>query len=275
MSLIPKIKINPVRLAGIIVLLLTWEVAAIYVKSHYEFSTQVLPPIEYVVTVSFPGLATFGAGGLGGYDEPSYLGALVVLSRESLATLARVLGGTFVGLVLGVGAGLLMWWSGILRRIIEPVILLIRNVPPLALMPLFLLWFGAREIGSILFIVFAVSMMVVINTTTAIRNLAPVYQRYALTLGATRAQILKTVIVPAITPEVAGGIRVILAMAWAITLGAEFLGAQSGIGRIILFSMSFLATGRMIVILILFVLYAFIIYRAFGLVIKYTTRWMP
>ena len=262
-----------IKLLSIALLLVAWQVAATIVASRTAFSDQILPSPIYVFGVSFPGLATYGAGGLGGYDTPSYAGALAVLGRNSLVTLARLLGGTGLGILVGVGLGLLMYWSKILRTVVEPVITVIRNTPLLALMPLFLLWFGGREIGNITFIVFAMSLMIVINTMNAIHHIPPVYGKYARTMGATRWQTTRTVVLPAIIPELAGGIRVILGMAWAITMGAEFLGGQTGLGRILVFSLSYLSVGRMIVVLMVFMFYAMVLYWIFEIARKRLTRW--
>ena len=82
----------------------------------------------------------------------------------------------------GVGAGLLLGWNQQLRYLIEGPLLLIRVIPLLALLPLFLAWFGGREIGAIAFIAYATFTMMFINTLEAVRNVDPVVQDYARTL---------------------------------------------------------------------------------------------
>jgi len=262
-------KLNPIRIMGILSLLIIWQIASKIIDD-----STILPSIVAVMK-TIPDLATFGGKELGGFEEPSYYGAFIVLSRNSLITFARLLGGTLFGIFAGISAALLIWWDEVIRRFIEPLVLTLRNLPPLALLPLFMIWFGGWEMGNILFIAFSVGVMIVINSVTAIRNLPPVQIRFAKVFGASRGQILRTVIIPGIIPELAGGVRVVLGMAWAITLGAEFLAVQSGIGRILIFSMNYLATGRMIIILLIFMIYAYLTFLLFSKFVNYLTRWMP
>lgn len=262
-------ELNPIRIIGALSLLIIWHIASKIINN----STILPSPIAVISAI--PDLATFGGKELGGFEEPSYYGAFIVLSRNSLITFARLLSGTLIGIFTGVGLALLTWWNEIIRRFLEPLILTLRNVPPLALLPLFMIWFGGWELGNILFITFSVGLMIVINSITAIRNLSPIQIRLAKTLGASHGQILRTVIIPGIIPELAGGVRVVLGMAWAITLGAEFLAVQSGIGRILLFSLNYLATDRMIIILLIFIIYAYLTFVVFSKFVNYLTRWMP
>jgi len=262
-------KLNPIRILGALSLLIIWFIASKIINNG------TILPSPIAVINAIPDLATFGGKELGGFEKPSYYGAFIVLSRNSLVTFARLLSGTLIGIFAGVSLALLIWWDETIRRFIEPLILTLRNIPPLALLPLFMIWFGGWELGNILFISSSVGMMIVINSVTAIRNLSPVQIRLAKTLGASRGQILKTVIIPGIIPELAGGVRVVLGMAWAITLGAEFLAVQSGIGRILIFSMNYLATDRMIIILLIFIIYAYLTFIVFSKFVNYFTLWMP
>jgi ABC-type nitrate/sulfonate/bicarbonate transport system permease component len=117
--------------------------------------------------------------------------------------------------------------------------------------------------------------MVVINTIEAIRNVPPVYFQYARTLGASRLQAYRTVILPAMLPELIGGIRVVLGLSWAIVLAAEYLASQSGLGRILIMAEKWLYTGRMIVIIFLIIAYSLLLNWLFLKVAKHITRWMP
>lgn len=239
-----------------------------------ETAHTVLPTIEYVFRVSLPELSSFDQSGTG-YGETSYLGAFLVLGKHSLITAARVIVGTSLGMLLGVFLGILMAWSPIVKKYLQPIVSFIRPIPLLALVPLFILWFGGKEAGNILYIVFGISVMVVVNTLNAIRNIPPHYPLFAETLGATRGQVFKTVIFPAIIPELIGGIKVALGMAWAITLGAEMLAAQQGLGRILILSQYFMYTGRMIIVVILFMLYSFILNIVTTRVGEDVIRWKP
>ncbi|MBW7883653.1 MAG: ABC transporter permease [Caldilineaceae bacterium] len=274
-----QFRVHPLQVLGIVALLVIWEAAAFYVMNNNpERGKDILPSIESVFGESLPQLATFYGFGMGG----SYAGAIsdypkafAVIAFHSGWTILRLLAGTLLGAFLGILVGLAMSWSVILRAMVQPVILLLRTIPILALIPLFLAWFGGREVGNIVYIAFAVFSILVINTIEAVRNVPPIYIDYARTMGASRAQIYRTVIIPAIVPELTGGIRVVLGLAFAITLAAEYLFAQSGLGRIMILSERFLFTGRMIVVVILFMIYSVLLSALFLRLSRRMTRWQP
>ena len=150
-----------------------------------------------------------------------------------------------------------------MRQVFEAPFPILRVMPLFALLPMFLSWFGCAHAGSIAFVAFAVFSMLFINTIEAIRNVDPIARVLAQTPGASRARVYRTVVVPAVVPELVGGMRVVLGLAWAILLAAEFLAAQSGIGRI------------MILIMLLIMLYTFVIDRLVAMTAAYATRWVP
>ncbi|HEC63712.1 MAG TPA: ABC transporter permease subunit [bacterium] len=269
------LKIRWLRIVGVVCLLIAWEIGARVFAVKTQAEAQIYPTIEMIIFRELPNLATFGMGGRGGFDQPSYLGALIVLGRHSLITFWRVIAGTAGGFLLGIGAGLLIWWNRIIRKLLEPPVLLLRNIPLLALIPLFILWFGGREIGNIFYVIFGITVMIVISTITAIHNIAPFYEEQALTLGASRVQILRTVIIPGILPEILGGIQVVLGNAFALALGAEYFAAQSGLGRILHFSLIYMNTGRMMIIVFLFMVYALALFKIARALVDHWTRWMP
>jgi ABC-type nitrate/sulfonate/bicarbonate transport system permease component len=258
------------QLVGIIAIPLGWELTARYLGATNTFGASLLPTISDVVRRDLPGFATFdptlGSGHLAG---------LRVLAEESGPTLTRVLVGTVVGAIVGMLFGLAMSWADWLRDLVEPGLQVVRMVPPLALLPLFLLWFGGREVGTVSYVALAVFLIVVINTVVAVENLPPEFAAYARTLGASKIQVYRTVVVPGMLPGLIGGIRVALGSVWAIVLAAEFLAVPSGLGRLLQLSQMSLLTGRVIVVIILFVLYSALLNGLFLLVARRLTRWQP
>lgn len=252
------------------VLLVIWSVAAAWLASTTERAAVLLPSPRNVIE-SIPGLAVFGASGA----ELTYANAARVIVANSLASGGRLLAGLLMGIILGVGAGLLLGWNHRLRWLIEAPLLLIRVIPLLALLPLFLAWFGGREVGAVAFIAFAVFSMMFVATLEAVRNVDPVVQDYARTLGASRARVYRTVVMPAIVPELTGGVRVVLGLAWAILLAAEFLASQDGIGHILILAQQYAYTDRMVLIVLLIMLYTFVLDRAFAAFARRITRWAP
>jgi ABC-type nitrate/sulfonate/bicarbonate transport system permease component len=254
-----------------------WEFAAFYMRTKNPQAATLFPSLGHVFSHDLPDFATFGQDIGRGYagKVSSYSGALWVLAGQSVSTLGRVLGGTICGIALGVTTGLFMGWSPVVRRFLAPPIEFLRMIPSLALLPLFMLWFGGREIGPFLFVMLAISITLVINTVVAIRNVPPIYAQMARTLGANRLQVYRTIIIPAIAPGLIGAIRVTLGASWAIVLAAEYLAVQSGLGRLMILSEMFFYTGRMVVIVILFIIYSAILNVAFLAVTRRVTRWVP
>ena len=259
--------------AGLTGLAFLWEAVAWGLKPLTPFADVILPTWETVFGTALPSLALLWSGPGGG--QPSYGLAAVVLGENSAATVGRLLIGTATGIVTGVGLGLLIGWSPRVRALVWPSIQLTRPIPTLALIPLFMLWFGGREVGTWVYIAWATFSMMVVYTVEAVRNVAPVLVQYARTLGATRPQAFRTVVCPAIVPALIGGIRVCLGVSWAIVLAAEYLGAQSGLGRILILSQTFFDTGRMVVVVLLFVIYAVALNGAVTWVLYRVTRWVP
>ncbi len=272
-----RIRIHPLQLVGIPLLVLAWEAAELYLRARNPQAASVFPSLSTVFSQDLPDLAAFGqvvGRGFAG-KVSSYAGALRVLGQESISTLWRVIGGTIFGIVLGVAAGLIMGWSPVVRRFLAPPIEFVRMIPSLALLPLFMLWFGGREVGTVLFVMLAIFIILVINTVVAIGNVPPIYAQMARTLGATRFQVYRTIIIPAIVPGLIGAVRVALGSSWAIVLAAEYLAVLSGLGRLMILSEMFFYTGRMVVIVVLFVVYSVVLNLGFLAVARRMTRWIP
>ena len=197
---------NHWQILGLVCLIVAYEAFAWWVfTDNPRRADRMFPRIEYVARVSFPEFATYYGfdEGLLGYRQ-NVGQALMVLFENALVTVRRLVIGLVAGIGLGIGVGLLVGMSRWARDVVLPPVLLLRTIPILALIPLFMFWFGAREIGILIFVSFAVFSMMIVNTLEAIRNVPPIYQDYARCMGATRRQIYRTVIVPAILPSLNG-----------------------------------------------------------------------
>lgn len=271
-----RLRVHPLQIAGIACLLVLWEGVAHLLQGRVEYSDVILPTIESVFGVALPAFATFGGGVMGGYGGTSSLPqALGVLADNSFVTLIRVLGGTAAGVVLGVLVGLAMGWSRRLGETLDLPLQLVRAVPALALIPLFMVWFGGAPLGPFVFVAFVAFELMVINTVEAIRSVPPIVRQYALSLGASQWQLFRTVVLPGIIPGLIGAIRVILGSSWAVVLAAEYLSVEAGLGRLMILSEMFLLTGRMIVIVLLFMLYSAVLNYLFLRSARHATRWVP
>jgi ABC-type nitrate/sulfonate/bicarbonate transport system permease component len=196
-----------------------------------------------------------------------------VIGEDIVATLARVLVGMAAGTALGIGVGLLMSYDRRVLYSLEPLVESMRPVPVIAMIPFFLLWFGISENGKLLLISLGVFTVVVVNTLEAVRNVPPIYIRAAKTLGARRRQIYRRIILPGIVPGLVGPLRVALAVAFTLSVAAEFLGADRGVGYRILEARRLYRPDVILLGVLLFGVMAGIVDLALRRGLRYLTRW--
>jgi ABC-type nitrate/sulfonate/bicarbonate transport system permease component len=157
----------------------------------------------------------------------------VTLQASLAVSTARVLFGLAVGLPLGILIGLLMGWNRRADDYLHPIYVLLRSVPPLALITYVMLWLGHSEAHRLIPIVYAVAVTAVIPTYHGVRDVAGKYVVAARSLGARGRFLLTKVVLPAAAPAVLGGLRYSLAIAWMTAVGAEMLMAENGMGNLL------------------------------------------
>jgi sulfonate transport system permease protein len=143
----------------------------------------------------------------------------------------------------------------------------------LALLPLFQVWFGLSFMGEVAFVSYGVAVIFFAAVVNAVGNVPRVYIENARTFGASRPFLYWTVILPAILPELHAAVLLALGAAWAAVIGAEFLGAQSGLGYIIVYSQSFGYLDRMFLIALFVVTYATLSYWIANRLLRRVNRW--
>jgi sulfonate transport system permease protein len=183
--------------------------------------------------------------------------------------------GLLIGAVVGMLLGLAVSWSKWSRRAVELPLQFVRTLPLLAMVPLFQLWFGVYFVGKITFVAYGVGVIFFAGVVNAVKNVPQIYLDNARTLGASRFRLYRTIILPAIFPELRATILLSLGTAWGAVLGAEYLGAQSGLGYIIVYSEQFAYLDRMFFVALLFVLYASVSYAIFDRLSLKLLQWMP
>lgn len=188
------------------------------------------------------------------------------IGSYSLITWYRVVLGLLIGGCLGALCGVLMSCFKTLDILLDPIIEIIRPIPPVALTPFFILWFGLSDAGQLLLISLGCFMTICVAVYEAVRNVNPTYIRAARTLGADRVTIYRTVILPAILPLLLPNVRVALAGSFALAVAAEYLGAQGGLGYLIRNARTVLQTDT--------VLLAALILGAESLFSDYLVRWI-
>ncbi|HHJ1015562.1 TPA: taurine ABC transporter permease TauC [Escherichia coli] len=211
---------------GTLAVLLTvwWTVAALQL-----ISPLFLPPPQQVLAK----LLTI-AGPQGFMDATLWQHLAASLTRIVLALLAAV--------VIGIPVGIAMGLSPTVRGILDPVIELYRPVPPLAYLPLMVIWFGIGETSKILLIYLAIFAPVAMSALAGVKSAQQVRIRAAQSLGASRAQVLWFVILPGALPEILTGLRIGLGVGWSTLVAAELIAATRGLGFMVQSAGELLAT---------------------------------
>lgn len=145
----------------------------------------------------------------------------------------RVFLGVALGTVLAVPAGFLLGWYKGVRAFVDPVINFFRALPPIALIPLVIVYFGIGEVAKVAILFYASFFAGVIVMYEGIAQVSPIYVRVARTLGATDGEIFRKVIVPLAVPHMLTAVRVALGVAWATLVASELIAAQQGLGALI------------------------------------------
>jgi NitT/TauT family transport system permease protein/taurine transport system permease protein len=155
------------------------------------------------------------------------------LSSHALHSLKLVAMGFAVAVTTGVPLGLWMGWSRRAEAAINPIFLIIRPIPPLAWIPLAILWLGLGDAAKIMVIWFSAFVPSVINAFAGVRNIDRPIIEAAHMLGTPRWRLIREVIVPAASPMIFTGLRLSLQAAWTTLVAAELVGALVGIGFIL------------------------------------------
>jgi sulfonate transport system permease protein len=150
------------------------------------------------------------------------------------ASLERVLAGFALAAVLGLSVGVAMGTSRAGGRLGDLVIQVLRPIPPIAWIPLAILWFGIGEPSKIFIIFLGAVFPIVINTLEGIRSTDRRYVELARALEVPRARFVRKVILPGALPAISTGLRVGLGNAWVCVVAAELIAADKGVGFIIM-----------------------------------------
>lgn len=164
------------------------------------------------------------------------------LAGHVIISIYRILAGFFLGCIAGIPIGISMGLSKIVRGTMDPIIELYRPVPPLAFIPLIIVWMGIGDYGKIFLLFLAVFSIMVINSRSGVRSVTIEKIHAAYSLGASRWQVLLHVILVNALPEIFTGMRVAMGVAWGTLVAAEMVAATSGIGWMVINSARFLRT---------------------------------
>jgi sulfonate transport system permease protein len=281
MSQIPALfKRQRVSILVLIAMAATWQALSMIYTAEAVPGEPMIPGWQIVFTRTLISLSDYWQGGLGvpavaEGAPPSYRAALLAILSNSLDTIVRLYVGLVIGAAGGTILGLAVSWSRWTRRIVGLPLQFLRTLPLLAMVPLFQLWFGTNFIGKVAFVAYGAGVIFFAGVVNAVKNVPQIYIDNARTLGAGRFQLYRTVVLPSIFPELRATILLSLGTAWGAVLGAEYLGAQSGLGYMIVYSEQFAYLDRMFVVALLFVVYASISYAIFDRLSLRLLEWTP
>jgi NitT/TauT family transport system permease protein len=155
------------------------------------------------------------------------------LGQSIFATLARVLAGFGLALVIGIPLGVLAASWRVLEALLRPIVIPMSNVPVAALIPLTILWFGIGESQKVMFIFIAAVPFVFATTAASVLAVPDRYVDTARTLGASDQQIVMKVLLPAALPEMFRGLRGLFGLAFGYIMLAELINAPHGLGAML------------------------------------------
>ena len=182
----------------------------------------------------------------------------------------RVLSGVCYGAIVGVPLGFAMGLSSIGRGLFDPVVEFMRPIPPLALIPLIILWFGIDEFAKIFLLFLASLFIMTIAARAGVSSVRISKVHAAYSLGASRFQILRHVILPNALPEIFTGLRTSMGVCWGTVVAAELVAADRGLGSMIMIAKNFLQTDTVVIGIILIGIIGYII----ELIMRRLEQWL-
>jgi len=181
------------------------------------------------------------------------------LLEHTWASLQRVLLGFLFGALIGIPLGYAMGLTNWARGWFDPIVEFMRPVPPLALIPLMIIWFGIGEQSKVILLFLAALWIMTIAARSGVSGVAISKVHAAYSLGASKWQILRKVIIPNSLPEIFTGARVAMGVCWGTVVAAELVAAEKGLGMMIMVASKFQLTDIVIVGIILIGVIGFLI----------------
>lgn len=241
-----------ISLAGVALILAAWElttrfgiVQPLFLPSPAEVWTQ-------LVAVSTDGYAN------------------ATLAEHLEASLLRILSAAVIATATAVPIGLAMGLSRYVKGLCDPVIEFYWPLPPLAYLPLMIIWLGIGEASKVTLLTLAMFAPICLSAQAGVRGLPAERVNAALALGGTRWQVLRSVVLPSALPEILTGLRIAVGVGWSTLVAAELIAATRGVGFMIMSAAQFLATDVVFVGIGVIAACAF----AFSLGMRLLERWL-
>ena len=190
------------------------------------------------------------------------------LWQHTLASIGRVFGAFALALVTAVPIGVLMGVNRFVRGLFDPIIEFYRPLPPLAYLPLVIIWLGIGEFPKVFLIYLAIFAPMAIAARAGVRSVSTEQIHAAYAMGATRGQVISQVILKAALPEIFTGMRIGIGVGWTTLVAAEMVAANRGLGFMVLNAAENLESDTVIMGILIIGVFAF----AFDLLIRYLEK---
>ena len=228
-SVAPRLRLALLRCSSIVIFFALWAAFSFANARYLKFFNPVLMPSPLDVLHTGVELVESGE-----------------LQRDILASLSRVLQGFGIAAFVGVALGMAVGRSRLLENLVDPMLELLRPIPPLAFLPMMVLWFGIGEASKISFIAYAAFFPIFTTTLEGIKYVDPLLLRAAASLGASRRDLFRYVVLPAATPAIITGLRLGFGLSFFVIVAAEFVAADSGLGYLINDARTFFLVSQML-----------------------------
>lgn len=164
------------------------------------------------------------------------------LWEHLFASLGRVLAAFVLACLTAIPVGIAMGMSRVMRGIFDPLIELYRPLPPLAYLPLIIIWFGIGELPKVLLIYLGCFAPLAMAARSGMRSASSEQINAAYSMGASYAQVIRHVVLPSALPEILVGMRIAVGFGWGTLVAAEMVAAHVGLGQMVLNASNFLRT---------------------------------
>lgn len=211
-------------------------------KNHEKFICAAISIFVFLVIWQL--VVSFTKAGLVLAGPVETLSAFFVAIVDSIGThtieghilwsLSRVLVGLVLGSACGIILGILMGWFKPFSALVRPLFELLRPIPPIAWIPLSIVWFGLGEASKYFLIFYSAFCAVTMNAYSGVRQVDPELMGAARMLGASNRQVFFTIVLPSCVPQIFAGLQIAVGTAWATVVAAEMVRSSEGVGWVII-----------------------------------------
>lgn len=195
------------------------------------------------------------------------------LTRHASVSLLRIVEGLALAIAVGVPLGLGMGWFRSFERTVDGPLQAGRQVSAIALFPVFILFFGIGELSKVVIIFWAALWPILLNTVAGVKGVDPVLVRSARSMGARSGTLFRKVILPAAAPSIFTGVRLGAAYAFMVLVAAEMIGANAGLGFLVLNSQEVFAIPRMYAAIVALAAFGLAVNNALLVAERRATAW--